>query len=148
MVLYTHGHWITFKIGENDVRLSISCKYLAGHCTQMNKSRKKWKNAVNFCEKNWVTISIFMVISKSLSTQSICWITSIDWIKLNLFQNSSNRPTELDALVFGHIFSIMTTKLPNNDLQQLIRNNFTPLIKLCQRIEQEYFGNLSEMKNL
>ena len=28
-----------------------------------------------------------------------------------------NRPTELDALVFGHVFSILTTPLPENRLK-------------------------------
>ena len=32
-----------------------------------------------------------------------------------------NRPTELDALVFGHVFSILTTPLPENRLKVNIR---------------------------
>lgn len=49
-------------------------------------------------------------------------------------------PTELDALVFGHIFTILTTPLPNNNLQQLIKNNFQTLVDLCFRIEKDFFG--------
>lgn len=49
------------------------------------------------------------------------------------------RPTELDALVFGHIFTILTTPLPNSDLQQMIKNNFRPLVDFCDRIEREFF---------
>lgn len=49
-------------------------------------------------------------------------------------------PTELDALVFGHIFTILTTPLPNNNLQQLIKNNFQSLVDLCSRIEKDFFG--------
>lgn len=49
------------------------------------------------------------------------------------------RPTELDALVFGHIFTILTTPLPNSDLQHMIKNNFRPLVDFCDRIEQEFF---------
>lgn len=54
-----------------------------------------------------------------------------------LFNFSS--PTELDALVFGHIFTILTTPLPNSDLQQMIKNNFRPLVEFCDRIEKEFF---------
>lgn len=53
-------------------------------------------------------------------------------------------PTELDALVFGHIFTILTTPLPNNQLQQLIKNNFGSLVDLCFRIEKEFFINASD----
>lgn len=49
-------------------------------------------------------------------------------------------PTELDALVFGHIFTILTTPLPNNNLQQLIKNNFQSLVDLCSRIEKDFFN--------
>lgn len=49
-------------------------------------------------------------------------------------------PTELDALVFGHIFTILTTPLPNNSLQQLIKNNFETLVEHCFRIEKEFFN--------
>lgn len=52
-------------------------------------------------------------------------------------------PTELDALVFGHIFTILTTPLPNNQLQHLIKNNFESLVELCFRIEREFFNKSS-----
>ena len=32
-----------------------------------------------------------------------------------------NRPTELDALVFGHVFSILTTPLPENRLKVILK---------------------------
>lgn len=56
-------------------------------------------------------------------------------------------PTELDALVFGHIFTILTTPLPNNSLQQLIKDNFSTLVDLCFRIEKEFFGGGSGTSN-
>jgi len=49
-------------------------------------------------------------------------------------------PTELDALVFGHIYTILTTPLPNSDLQQLIKNKFETLIQFCLRIEKTFYG--------
>jgi len=50
----------------------------------------------------------------------------------------NNKPTELDALVFGHLFTILTTPLPDNRLATIIRS-YTNLVELCQRIEKDYF---------
>lgn len=47
-------------------------------------------------------------------------------------------PTELDALVFGHIFSILATLLPGNKLASVVQGHEN-LIKLCKRIEERYF---------
>ncbi|XP_066593011.1 metaxin-2-like isoform X7 [Prorops nasuta] len=49
-----------------------------------------------------------------------------------------NDPNELDALVFGHIFTILTTPLPRNDLARIVQN-YPTLVELCQRIESRYF---------
>lgn len=48
------------------------------------------------------------------------------------------RPTELDALVFGHLFTILTTQLTNDALGEKVKN-YENLIKFCRRIEQNYF---------
>ncbi|KAJ8926104.1 hypothetical protein NQ315_009961 [Exocentrus adspersus] len=47
-------------------------------------------------------------------------------------------PTELDALVFGHLFTILTTPLPRSDLANIVRK-YPQLINLVKRIEDEYF---------
>jgi len=47
-------------------------------------------------------------------------------------------PTELDALIFGHLFTILTTPLPNSQIANTVRN-FPSLIHLVQRIEKNYF---------
>ncbi|XP_055632261.1 metaxin-2 [Toxorhynchites rutilus septentrionalis] len=49
-----------------------------------------------------------------------------------------NEPTELDALVFGHLFSIFTMTLPNNVLAVTI-NKFRNLTQFCKNIEEKYF---------
>ncbi|KAJ1519484.1 hypothetical protein ONE63_004770 [Megalurothrips usitatus] len=49
-----------------------------------------------------------------------------------------DKPTELDALVFGHLFTVLTTPLPNNQLAATIRG-YRALVDLCKRIEHEYF---------
>jgi len=49
-----------------------------------------------------------------------------------------SRPTELDALVFGHIFSLLTTPLPDNKAKNIVQN-FGNLVKLCEHIERDYF---------
>ncbi|KAB0804790.1 hypothetical protein PPYR_01760 [Photinus pyralis] len=47
-------------------------------------------------------------------------------------------PTELDALIFGHLFTILTTPLPNSHIANIVRN-FPSLINLVQRVEKDYF---------
>lgn len=54
-----------------------------------------------------------------------------------------NKATELDALLFGHIYAILTTDLPDNRLASVIRSHQN-LIELCQRIDREYFGSKPE----
>ncbi|XP_055374276.1 metaxin-2 [Condylostylus longicornis] len=47
-------------------------------------------------------------------------------------------PTELDAITFGHIFTILTTKLPNNILAETV-NRFDKLVNFCANIDKEFF---------
>ncbi|CAH0550404.1 unnamed protein product [Brassicogethes aeneus] len=47
-------------------------------------------------------------------------------------------PSELDALVFGHLFTILTTPLPRNDLANTIRT-YPVLLNLVTKIEKQYF---------
>ncbi|XP_061197358.1 metaxin-2-like isoform X2 [Saccostrea echinata] len=47
-------------------------------------------------------------------------------------------PTELDALVFGHLFSLLTIELPLVNIAGNIRE-FVNLTNFCQRIEDKYF---------
>ncbi|KAJ6660761.1 hypothetical protein lerEdw1_017387 [Lerista edwardsae] len=48
------------------------------------------------------------------------------------------RPTELDALVFGHLFTILTTQLISDELSEKVKS-YSNLIAFCRRIEQRYF---------
>ncbi|KAG8559533.1 hypothetical protein GDO81_017367 [Engystomops pustulosus] len=50
----------------------------------------------------------------------------------------NKQPTELDALVFGHLFTILTTQLTNDELREKVKN-YSNLIAFCRRIEQNYF---------
>ncbi|XP_055599140.1 metaxin-2-like [Uranotaenia lowii] len=49
------------------------------------------------------------------------------------------KPIELDALVFGHLFSIFTMTLPNDVLAVTI-NKYENLIRFCKNINAEYFN--------
>lgn len=49
-----------------------------------------------------------------------------------------DKPTELDAMVFAHIFTILTTTLPSNLLADTIRR-YRNLVDHCMRIEREHF---------
>ena len=52
------------------------------------------------------------------------------------------RPTELDALVYGHLFTIMTTNLPDNRMSSIVRQ-YSNLVELCQRVDKEFFKSPS-----
>lgn len=58
----------------------------------------------------------------------------------------NNKPTELDALVFGHLFSILTTPLPDTRLASIVRQHKN-LVELCQTIDKEYFDRLTSSKS-
>ncbi|XP_054710834.1 metaxin-2-like [Uloborus diversus] len=49
-----------------------------------------------------------------------------------------DKPTELDAIVFGHLFAILTTPLPDNKLCSILRE-YQNLIDLCRQIDIQYF---------
>ncbi|XP_005104660.1 metaxin-2 [Aplysia californica] len=49
-----------------------------------------------------------------------------------------DRPTELDALVFGHLYTLLTTILPGGHFTAVLRD-FENLGKFCKRIEDSYF---------
>lgn len=57
--------------------------------------------------------------------------------KFLLFLNS--RPTELDAIVFGHLYTILTTNIPNTILAETI-NKFDRLVNFCKNIDNKYFA--------
>uniref|UniRef100_A0A8C2U445 Metaxin-2 n=1 Tax=Coturnix japonica TaxID=93934 RepID=A0A8C2U445_COTJA len=50
----------------------------------------------------------------------------------------NKQPTELDALVFGHLFTILTTQLITDELSEKVKN-YGNLTAFCRRIEQQYF---------
>ncbi|XP_007190485.1 metaxin-2 isoform X2 [Globicephala melas] len=54
----------------------------------------------------------------------------------------NKQPTELDALVFGHLYTILTTQLTNDELSEKVKN-YSNLLAFCRRIEQHYFGKVS-----
>ncbi|KAI3363441.1 hypothetical protein L3Q82_012054 [Scortum barcoo] len=56
----------------------------------------------------------------------------------------NKQPTELDALVFGHLFTILTTRLTSTELADRIKS-YSNLLSFCRRIEQTYFENKSSL---
>ncbi|CAL1541716.1 unnamed protein product [Lymnaea stagnalis] len=49
-----------------------------------------------------------------------------------------DHPTELDALVFGHLYTIVTTILPGGHFTAVVQE-FPNLAQFCKRIEDKYF---------
>uniref|UniRef100_UPI00358F9DE0 metaxin-2-like n=1 Tax=Myxine glutinosa TaxID=7769 RepID=UPI00358F9DE0 len=48
-------------------------------------------------------------------------------------------PTELDALVFGHLYSLLTTDIPGYSIPEIIRN-YPNLTNFCKNIDAHYFS--------
>ena len=53
---------------------------------------------------------------------------------------SNNLPTELDALVFGHVFALLTTKGVDGRIPQLV-HQFQNLVNFSMNINEIYFKN-------
>lgn len=49
-----------------------------------------------------------------------------------------DNPAELDAMVFGHLFTILTTSLPEGHFAEIIQQ-FPNLTTFCKSIDQKYF---------
>lgn len=49
-----------------------------------------------------------------------------------------SQPTEADALLFGHLFTILTMQLPAMDVANTLKK-YSNLIDYTKRIESEYF---------
>jgi len=54
-----------------------------------------------------------------------------------------SKPTELDALVFGHMYTALTTTLPSDRLAEAVRN-CTNLTDFCRRVHDIYFSDLQK----
>ncbi|XP_007542598.1 metaxin-2 isoform X1 [Poecilia formosa] len=58
----------------------------------------------------------------------------------------NKQATELDALVFGHLFTILTTRLTSTELAERVKS-YSNLLSFCRRIEQTYFEDKKLMKD-
>lgn len=54
----------------------------------------------------------------------------------------NKQPTELDALVFGHLFTILTTPLTSSLLAERVKSH-SNLVSFCRRIDDAYFKDQS-----
>lgn len=53
------------------------------------------------------------------------------------------KPTELDAAVFGHLYTIITTALPADRLTEIVQS-YPNLSEFCQRVHQQYFVDVQD----
>ncbi|OUC46674.1 hypothetical protein D917_07547, partial [Trichinella nativa] len=51
---------------------------------------------------------------------------------------SGNNPTEIDALIFGHLYTLLTTSLPNVAIGDILKK-FPNLLEYCEYFEKVYF---------
>ncbi|KRX43575.1 Metaxin-2 [Trichinella murrelli] len=54
---------------------------------------------------------------------------------------SGNNPTEIDALIFGHLYTLLTTSLPNVAIGDILKK-FPNLLQFCEDFEKLYFSLL------
>jgi metaxin len=123
----------------------VDKKVLAEVTNPRNGSVFPWplNHIQNYRKKRHVLKQLDLFDWKSLTMEEVeeqvgkcCNILSVQLAKNDYFFGES--PTELDALVFGHLFSIFTMKLPNIVLAKTI-NQFPHLVAFCKRIENIYF---------
>lgn len=67
-----------------------------------------------------------------------CCVALSERLADEMFFFGKDKPNELDALVFGHIFTIITTPLPYDKLATIV-HNYPKLVDFCKRIETRYF---------
>ncbi|XP_076293203.1 metaxin-2 isoform X2 [Lasioglossum baleicum] len=79
---------------------------------------------------SWYNKSIEEVCSE---VENCCKALS-ERLDRNEYFSGDKTPNELDALVFGHVFSIITTNLPDNKLANIVQK-YTLLLEHCKRIE-------------
>lgn len=89
---------------------------------------------------DFLNITLEEVVEK---VQKLCTSLSMQLDDKQYFYG--NEPTELDALVFGHLFSIFTMTLPNNVLAVTI-NQFRNLTNFCKNIEEKYFTKVAAVR--
>ena len=51
------------------------------------------------------------------------------------------QPTPLDALVYGHLYTIITTPLQDTRLASIV-NGYSNLVKLTNHVDAEYFKGM------
>uniref|UniRef100_H3C223 Metaxin 2 n=1 Tax=Tetraodon nigroviridis TaxID=99883 RepID=H3C223_TETNG len=104
--------------------LSSLLAYLSAAKVDLSYSAESWREKI-LCTTWW----------------SICGSTDKERLKV-LIHFFKKRPTELDALVFGHLFTILTTRLTSTELAERIKSH-SNLLSFCRRIEQTYFEDKS-----
>lgn len=80
----------------------------------------------------WLDKSIEDVL---VEVESCCTALSERLDKSSYFYGE--KPTELDALVYGHVSAITSTTLPDESLSGIL-NEYPKLIELCDRINKTY----------
>lgn len=96
----------------------------------------KRRNALRLLKVyQWNDMIIDDVIEK---IEKCCETLSLKLQETNKTFFYSDQPCELDAIAFGHLFSILTTRLPNMALAQTVQK-YDKLVEFCKRVDEKYF---------
>lgn len=126
--------WVDKDVLEKVTRQRNGCVY-PFPLNHIQNWRKEWavRRQLKVAEENYLELSMDNVIER---VEDLC--TSLSRLLDDKLYFYGDRPTELDALVFGHLFSIFTMNLPNTALAMTI-NKFKNLTEFCKNIDQKYF---------
>lgn len=109
-------------------RISVAYPYILGKVACFRKRRQVLK----ILELNSFT-DLDQVFDK---VEQCCEI-----LKVKLEENKfvcGDKPTELDAVIFGHLYAILTTRLPNSGLNDVVMK-YPSLLSYVDRIERDFF---------
>ncbi|KHJ47341.1 hypothetical protein D918_02201 [Trichuris suis] len=95
----------------------------------------------NLGASDWLDKSLDQVL---LEVKLCCRVLSLQLQEKPYLMGS--RPTPLDALVFGHLYTLITTDLPSVNLGAIVKQ-FPNLEQLCRRIDETYFKEPTEIED-
>ncbi|XP_039298976.1 metaxin-2 [Nilaparvata lugens] len=111
-------------------------RYGSGYPWPLNTvlTYKKRKQVIKMLKPHGFYDMSINEVYKKVETCCQCLSTKLD--NNNYF--FGEQATEFDALVFGHVYTILTTPLPTNKFSAIVRG-FPNIVAHCERIEKTYY---------
>ncbi|XP_058825489.1 metaxin-2-like [Topomyia yanbarensis] len=124
--------WVDPEVLTKVTRVRHGCVY-PFPLNHIQNWRKQWAVRRQLGIAEFLNLSLEEVVYK---VDKLCHTLSMRLDNQTYFYGDN--PTELDALVFGHLFSIFTLRLPNDVLAVTI-NKYRNLTQFCENIEAKFY---------